>query len=103
MAREYWNDRVEILHDRLVHEYQLVLHPTTIYRILKRTDTRYTGKYGATKRKWKKQPYAHQVPGKELQMDTKYPFGYKQGKVSTPSLMMLRDGFLHGAMIRLMQ
>ncbi len=81
MAREYWNDGIETLHDRLAHEYHLFLHPTTIYRILKRTDTRYTGKYGATKRKWKKQLYAHQIPGIELQMDTKYPFGYKQGKV----------------------
>lgn len=80
-AREYWNDGVETLHDRLAYEYRVTLHPTTIYRILKRTDTRYTDRYGATKRQRKKQLYSHQIPGKELQMDTRYPFGYKQGKV----------------------
>lgn len=25
--------------------------------------------------------YSHKIAGKELQMDTKYPFGYKEGKV----------------------
>lgn len=99
-AREYWNDGAETLHDRLVYAYQITLHPTTIYRILKRTDTRYTGRYGATKRQWKKQLYAHQIPGKELQMDTKYPLATNKAKSSTPSLTMLPDGSLHGAMIQ---
>ena len=81
IAREYYHDGVETLHDRIEYAYNLSLHPTTIYRILKRTDTRYTENYTHTKRKWKKQLYAHQIPGLELQMDTKYPFGYKQGKV----------------------
>jgi len=80
-AREYYHDGVETLHDRIEYAYNLSLHPTTLYRILKRTGTRYTDNYTATKRQWKKQLYAHQVPGLELQMDTKYPFGYKQGKV----------------------
>lgn len=80
-AREYYHDGVETLHDRIEYAYGLSLHPVTIYRILKRTDTRYTDRYAATKRQWKKQLYAHQIPGQELQMDTKYPFGYKQGKV----------------------
>jgi transposase InsO family protein len=48
---------------------------------LKRNNVRYTTKYPHTRKKWKKQLYAHQTPGQELQMDTKYPFGYKQGKV----------------------
>lgn len=80
-AREHYHDGVETLHDRMEYAYGLSLHPTTIYRILKRTDTRYTDGYTETKRRWKKQLYAHQIPGQELQMDTKYPFGYKQGKV----------------------
>ncbi len=34
-----------------------------------------------TTKRWKIKLYSHQVPGLELQMDTKYPFGYKQGRV----------------------
>ncbi len=81
LAQEHYYDGVETLHDRLEEAHNLMLHPTTIYRILKRTGTRYTDDYTATKRQWKKQLYAHEVPGQELQMDTVYPFGYKQGKV----------------------
>jgi len=81
VAHKYFTDGVETLHDRLEYEYNLTLHPTTIYRILKRNNVRYTDSYTRTKKRWKKQLYAHQVPGLELQMDTKYPYGYKQGKV----------------------
>lgn len=81
ISHRYWQDGVETLHDRLRGEYNITLHPTTIYRILKRNDVRYTKNYQHTKKLWKKQLYAHQTPGKELQMDTKYPYGYKQGKV----------------------
>ena len=80
-AREYYHDGVETLHDRIEYAYSISLHPTTRYRILKRTGTRYTDEYTTTKRQWKKQLYAHQIPGQELQMDTKYPYGWKQGKV----------------------
>lgn len=81
LAREYWQDGVETLHDRLQFEYNIILNPTTIYRILKRNNIRYTNQYQYTKKKWKKKLYSHTVPGKELQMDTKYPWGYKEGKV----------------------
>ncbi len=81
LAHEYWEDGVETLHDRLQSENNITLHPTTLYRILKRNNLRYTDRYAHTKMRWKKQLFAHQVPGKELQMDTKYPYGYKQGKV----------------------
>ena len=81
LARRYSADGVETLSDRLQYEYNTTLHPTTIYRILKRNNVRYTAYYTATKKRWKKQLYSHQVPGQELQMDTKYPFGWKQGKV----------------------
>jgi transposase InsO family protein/transposase-like protein len=81
VAHQYFTDGVETLHDRLEHGYNLTLHPTTIYRILKRNDVRYTGRHQHTKMRWKKQLYAHTVPGLELQMDTKYPYGYKQGRV----------------------
>ncbi|MDA3814834.1 MAG: IS481 family transposase [Patescibacteria group bacterium] len=81
LAREYFHDGVESLADRLQHEYNTSLHPTTIYRILKRKEVRYTENYPHTQKRWKKQLYSHKVPGKELQMDTKYPHGYKQCKV----------------------
>jgi transposase InsO family protein len=81
LAGRYGADGVETLSDRLKYEYNTTLHPTTIYRILKRNNVRYTKYYTATKKRWKKQLFSHQIPGQELQMDTKYPFGYKQGKV----------------------
>jgi len=81
ISKKYWNDGVETLHDHLLYENNVDLNPSTIYRILKRNDIRYTTKYPHTRKKWKKKLYAHQIPGLELQMDTKYPYGYKQGKV----------------------
>lgn len=81
LARDNSVDGVETLADKLQYEYDITLHPTTIYRILKRNDIRYTKYYKATQKRWKIKLFSHQVPGQELQMDTKYPFGYKQGKV----------------------
>ena len=81
LARQYYFDGVETLADRLQCEYNLTLHPTTIYRILKRKEVRYGEHQTWTKKRWKKKLFAHQTPGKELQMDTKYPWGYKEGKV----------------------
>lgn len=81
LARKYWQDGVETLGDRLKQENNITLYPSTIYRVLKRNNIRYTENYPHTKKQWKKQLYTHQIPGLELQMDTKYPYGYKQGKV----------------------
>jgi len=81
LAQQYRLDGVETLSDRLQHEYNTTLHPTTIYRIPKRKNIRYTEYYVNTKKRWKKQLFAHKIAGKEMQMDTKYPHGYKQGKV----------------------
>ena len=81
LAEQHYYDGVETLSDRLQLEYNLTLHPTTIYRILKRKEIRYGENQTWTKKRWKKKLFAHQVPGQELQMDTKYPWGYKEGKV----------------------
>jgi len=81
LSKTYWNDGVQTLADHLQYENNITLNASTIYRILKRNNVRYTTKYPHTRKKWKKKLYAHQVPGRELQMDTKYPFGYKQGQV----------------------
>ncbi|NCD18362.1 MAG: HTH domain-containing protein [Actinobacteria bacterium] len=70
-AQEYWKDGVETLSDRIQAQYNITLCSTTIYRILKRNNVRYTKEYQHTKKRWKKQLYAHTVPGKELQMATR--------------------------------
>lgn len=80
-ARKYYCDGAITLTDRLRAEYNLTLHPATVWRILKRNNVRYGEQQTWTKKRWKKQLYVHQTPGKELQMDTKYPWGYKEGKV----------------------
>lgn len=80
-SKDHYTSGVQDLSDWLMYENNIQIHPTTIYRILKRRNIRYTTKYPDTRKRWKKQLYAHQIPGQELQMDTKYPFGYKQGKV----------------------
>ena len=81
IAQKYHFDGFEAISDRLQQENNVTLHPTTIYRILKRNNIRYTKYYIDTKKRWKKQLFTHKIPGFELQMDTKYPHGYKQGKV----------------------
>lgn len=81
LAEKYWFDGVETLSDRLRAEEAVNLNATTIYRILKRRGVRYDGLWSGTRKRTKKQLYCHGEAGKELQIDTKYPFGYKQGKV----------------------
>ena len=81
LAQHYVLDGVETLADRLQYENNTTINPSTVYRVLKRNDIRYTDNYSYTRKRWKKQLYAHKQPGKELQMDTKYPYGYKEGKV----------------------
>lgn len=80
-AETYWTDGVEALSDHLARLYNLSINPTTIYRILKREGVRYGTHHPRTTKRWKIKLYSHQTPGLELQMDTKYPFGYKQGRV----------------------
>jgi transposase InsO family protein len=80
-AGTYWTDGVEALSDHLQRLYNLTINPTTVYRILKREGVRYGVHHPRTTKRWKIQLFSHQIPGLELQMDTKYPFGYKQGRV----------------------
>jgi len=81
LSKKYFCDGVETLSDRLQFEFNTILHSTTVYRILKRKEIRYGECQTWTKKRWKKKLFSHQTPGKELQMDTKYPYGYKEGKV----------------------
>ena len=80
-ANTYWQDGVETLSDHIQRLYNLTINPTTVYRILKRKGIRYGEHHPRTTKRWRIRLYSHQTPGLELQMDTKYPFGYKQGRV----------------------
>lgn len=80
-ARLYWQDGVEALADHIQRLNNLTINPTTVYRILKRYHIRYGEQHPRTTKRWKIKLYSHQVPGLELQMDTTFPFGYKQGRV----------------------
>jgi len=81
LAKDHYTEGVESLADILFHEQKITLHPTTIYRILKRNNIRYGQYHINTTKRWKKKLYAHKTPGRELQMDTTYPYGYKAGRV----------------------
>jgi len=61
------------LSEELSDKYSIILHSTTIWRILKRRKIRYTKEY----KRWKEKPkfYCLDTPGLELQMDGCYPFG----------------------------
>ena len=52
-----------------------------MYRILKRRNIRYGKTWSGPRYRKPTQLYCHKEAGIELQMDTKYPFGYKTGKV----------------------
>ena len=81
ISQKYWQDGVETLHDRLLFEEHIDIHPTTIFRILKRKKIRYMEGYIDTQRRWKKKLYSHEREGVETQMDTTYPYGYGSGKL----------------------
>ena len=61
------------LAEELDKQAKIILSSTTIWRILKRTKTRYTREY----KRWKQEPklYCLDNPGQELQMDACYPYG----------------------------
>lgn len=76
LSNKYFCDGVETLHDLLLFENKIELSPTTIFRILKRNNIRYNEGYYQTQRFKKIQLYSLEYEGQEIQMDTKYPFGY---------------------------
>jgi transposase InsO family protein len=61
------------LAEEISDKYGIDLNQATVWRILKRTKTRYTTEY----KRWKQEPkfYCLDTPGLELQMDGSYPFG----------------------------
>jgi len=73
LGKEYPQEGPITLSDRLRDDYLISLDSTTIWRILKRTKTRYTREY----KRWKQDPilYCLDEPGIELQMDACFPYG----------------------------
>ena len=61
------------LSDEIEKQAGIKLNSTTVWRILKRTKTRYTLEY----KRWKQEPklYCLDTPGLQLQMDACYPWG----------------------------
>jgi transposase len=68
------------LADRLEEKFKIKIHPTTVWRILKREKVRYTTTY----RRWKEtaKQYCLDEPGEEVQLDGCYPFGRSRKVVS---------------------
>jgi len=64
------------IRDTLLSETGEMLNQSTIYRILKRTWTRYfTGYHGSRK---KRKLYVKDQPWRELQVDASFPYGYQK-------------------------
>lgn len=64
------------IRDILLSETWELLNQSTIYRILKRTRTRYfMGYHGSRK---KRRLYVKDIPGRELQVDASFPWGYQK-------------------------
>ena len=53
LAKQFYTEGVESLSDILFNEYKITLHPSTIYRILKRNDVRYGNYHINTHKRWK--------------------------------------------------
>ena len=68
------------LSEKMLEYYGIRLDPSTVWRILKRRQVRYTTEY----HRWKKEPklYCLDTPGEELQLDGCYPFGKARPLVS---------------------
>lgn len=76
LARARWELWPDLLADTLKEEYEVILHPTTIWRILKRRWIRYDQYYRKLKKK--KQLYVKDIPGRELQVDVSFPWWYQK-------------------------
>jgi len=73
LAEKYPNLGPVPLSEKLFDEHGIKLDQSTVWRILKRKEVRYTKEY----KRWKKQPklYCLDSPGIEVQLDGCYPYG----------------------------
>ncbi len=65
---------INTISDYFTDDLEISIHPTTVYRILKRNQIRYCREYWGVP-KFKPKLYCLETPGLELQMDACYPFG----------------------------
>lgn len=62
--------------DELLSIYNVSIHQSSVYRVLKRNHIRYyTGYHWIRK---KRKPYVKDIPGRELQLDVSFPYGYQR-------------------------
>lgn len=66
-------DGPQAIADKLWEEYDVEIHKTTVWRILKRRNIRYGLHYKKLHRK--KKLYCLEEPGQEIQLDVIFPFG----------------------------
>lgn len=76
LARKHWERWPQLLADLLEEEDSITIHPTTIWRILKRRSVRYGYWYRRLKKK--KKLYSLDIPGRELQLDVSFPWWYQK-------------------------
>jgi len=62
--------------DEMISIYHFSIHPSTVYRILKRTNIRYYSWYHWTRKRRKR--YVKDIPGRELQLDVSFPYWYQR-------------------------
>ena len=62
--------------DEISDIYDININQSTVYRILKRTKTRYYHWYYWSRKKRKL--YVKDIPGRELQLDVSFPYGYQR-------------------------
>lgn len=73
-ARLNPHSTINTIADYFTNDLKIAIHPTTVYRILKRNRIRYCREY-VNIPKPKFNLYCLETPGLELQMDACYPFG----------------------------
>jgi len=62
--------------DQVLEMYNISIDQSTVYRILKRRNIRYY--YGYHWSKKKRKLYVKDIPGRELQLDVSFPWGYQR-------------------------
>ena len=79
LAKEHPFKGPDWLTDQLSEVHEIHLDQSTVYRILKRRRIRYHQDYKKERRK--KKAYCLDRPGRELQVDVNFPFGYARKEV----------------------
>ncbi len=76
LARENYFKWPVWISEEIEDIYDLSINQSTVYRILKRNNIRYYSGYYHTKKKRKL--YVKDIPGRELQVDVSFPYGYQR-------------------------